>query len=563
MNIFVELSALLGLTTVIALLAKKLKQPLVVGYIFAGIIAGPYVLNLLSSHDQLELFSKVGIVFLLFIVGLSLNPKVIQEVGKVSLITGIGQVVFTSLIGFIISLLLGIDVIAALYVAIALTFSSTIIILKLISDKKDLQKLYAKIAIGFLLVQDIVATIILIFITVIGGDSSVGLVGTIFLTLGKGMIIFSLLGLTQRYILPKLIHYVAESSELLFLFSLSWGTVLASIFWALGFSIEIGALIAGVSLSVTPFAIEIASRLKPLRDFFIIIFFLLLGSQLVLSDLSSLLLPALLLSAFVLIGNPIIVILLMNALGYNRKTGYQAGLTVAQISEFSLILGALGLRMGHLSQEILSLITLVGLITISGSTYLILYSEALYPKISKYLAWLELIKPKKKNKSSSPDNYDSVIFGYDRVGHFFAQSLRSLDHSFLIVDFNPESASKLEAAQLDFRIGDAGDPEFLEELPILKPKIVISTVPDHATNMLLVHLLRARNKHAVIIPIAQTHLEATQLYEAGASYVMMPHHLGAQNMSKMIVRYGSDHSLYGTLKKRHVSELDMLIKNVM
>lgn len=560
MNIFFELSLLLTVTAIITLAVRKLRQPLVVGYILSGIIAGPYVLNIVSSQHELELFSKVGIVFLLFIVGLYLNPKIIQEVGKVSLVTGLGQVLFTSLIGFALTLLLGIDHLAALYVAIALTFSSTIIILKLIADKKDLQKLYAKIAIGFLLVQDIVATFILIAITVVSGQSDMGLGSTLLLTLGKGMILFSVLGMFQRYILPKVTEYAAESPELLFLFSLAWGTILASIFAALGFSIEIGALIAGVTLSVSPYSVEIASRLKPLRDFFIIIFFVLLGSQLILSNLAQLLFPAIILSLFVLVGNPIIVIILMNTLGYNRKTSYQAGLTVAQISEFSLILGALGLRLGHLSQEVLSLITLVGLITISGSTYLILYSETIYPKVSRYLSWLELIKTNVKSKGKNPDDFESVIFGFDRVGHYFAQSLQLLDHSFLVVDFNPTSAEKLENSGYQYRLGDASDPEFLEDLPIVKPKIIISTVPELATNILIVHAMRAKNKKAVIIPIAQTHQEASELYEAGASYVMMPHHLGAQQMSKMIARYGSDQSLYETLKKRHVSELAAMFK---
>lgn len=560
MNIFFELSLLLTVTAIITLAVRKLRQPLVVGYILSGIIAGPYVLNIVSSQHELELFSKVGIVFLLFIVGLYLNPKIIQEVGKVSLVTGLGQVLFTSLIGFALTLLLGIDRLAALYVAIALTFSSTIIILKLIADKKDLQKLYAKIAIGFLLVQDIVATFILIAITVVSGQSDMGLVSTLLLTLGKGMILFSVLGMFQRYILPKVTEYAAESPELLFLFSLAWGTILASLFAALGFSIEIGALIAGVTLSVSPYSVEIASRLKPLRDFFIIIFFVLLGSQLILSNLAQLLFPAIILSLFVLVGNPIIVIILMNSLGYNRKTSYQAGLTVAQISEFSLILGALGLRLGHLSQEVLSLITLVGLITISGSTYLILYSETIYPIVSRYLGWLELIKSNVKRKGKDPDDFESIIFGFDRVGHYFAQSLQSLDHSFLVVDFNPTSAEKLENSGYQYRLGDASDPEFLEDLPIIKPKIIISTVPELATNILIVHAMRAKNKKAVIIPIAQTHQEASELYEAGASYVMMPHHLGAQHMSKMIARYGSDQSLYETLKKRHVSELAAMFK---
>jgi len=556
MEDFVEISLLLALTTVITMLIKRLRQPLVVGYILSGILAGPYFLNILNSKHELELFSKVGIVFLLFIVGLYLSPKVIHEVGRVSLITGLGQIVFTSIVGFFIALALGIDQIAAIYVAIALTFSSTIIILKLISDKKDLQKLYAKIAIGFLLVQDIVATVILIFITMTTstGDNTISQV--IALTLIKACGIGIFLFFATRFVIPKLITYAAKSSELLFLFALSWGMSLASLFALLGFSIEIGALIAGVTLSVTPFAVEIAARLKPLRDFFIIIFFILLGGQLVISNLGMLLLPAVALSLFVLIGNPIIIILLMNNLGFNKKTGFMAGLTVAQISEFSLILAALGLRVGHLSQEVLSLITLVGLITIAGSTYLILYAEKLYPKLEKVLSLLELIKRKSNQKGSLGENFESAIFGFERVGDIFAQALQNLEQKFLIIDFNPMSVDKLQNAGFDYRFGDAADAEFLDELPLRKPKIIISTIPDHKTNLLLTQHFKKRNSKAVIIPIAQTKMEALELYASGATYVLLPHYLGAEFVNKLLRQNGNHQINYSHLKSQHLKTLN-------
>jgi len=556
MEVFVEISLLLALTTVITMLIKRLRQPLVVGYILSGILAGPYFLNILNSKHELELFSKVGIVFLLFIVGLYLSPKVIHEVGRVSLITGLGQIVFTSIVGFFIALALGIDQIAAIYVAIALTFSSTIIILKLISDKKDLQKLYAKIAIGFLLVQDIVATVILIFITMTTstGDNTISQV--IALTLIKACGIGIFLFFATRFVIPKLITYAAKSSELLFLFALSWGMSLASLFALLGFSIEIGALIAGVTLSVTPFAVEIAARLKPLRDFFIIIFFILLGGQLVISNLGMLLLPAVALSLFVLIGNPIIIILLMNNLGFNKKTGFMAGLTVAQISEFSLILAALGLRVGHLSQEVLSLITLVGLITIAGSTYLILYAEKLYPKLEKVLSLLELIKRKSNQKGSLGENFESAIFGFERVGDIFAQALQNLEQKFLIIDFNPMSVDKLQNAGFDYRFGDAADAEFLDELPLRKPKIIISTIPDHKTNLLLTQHFKKRNSKAVIIPIAQTKMEALELYASGATYVLLPHYLGAEFVNKLLRQNGNHQINYSHLKSQHLKTLN-------
>jgi Kef-type K+ transport system membrane component KefB len=556
MNIFVEISILLAITTLVALGVRLLKQPLVVGYILAGIIVGPYALNILHSTEELELFSKVGIVFLLFIVGLHLNPKVIKEVGSVSLITGVGQVVFTSLIGFVLALLLGIDRLAALYVSIALTFSSTIIILKLLADKNDLQKLYAKIAIGFLLVQDIIATFVLIGVTVFTSGTHQGLAYTIGLTLLKGLGLLIGIFALSHFVLPRLTKYIAHSQELLFLFSLAWGTGLASLFLLFGFSIEIGALVAGVTMSITPYADEMSSRLKPLRDFFIIIFFILLGSQMMLDNLGAIIMPAILLSVFVLIGNPIIVIILMNLAGYKRQTGFLAGLTVAQISEFSLILASLGLRVGHLSQDVLSLVTLVGLITITGSTYLILYSDKIYPRISGLLSGLELIKKKKSEKGSIGEDYASIIFGYGRVGQDFVDALTSANQSFLVVDHNPASIELLKTRQVPYQFGDASDVEFLDELPVTRPKLIISTIADVVINKLIIRAMLAKNSRVLVIPIANTVNEAHQLYSEGAAFVVIPHHLGAEFAARMIKKFGVDSHAYAQVKEKHLSKLE-------
>lgn len=558
MSVFVEISILLAITTFITIIVRLLKQPLVVGYILSGIVAGPYLFNVLHAKHELELFSKVGIVFLLFIVGLHLNPKVIKEVGGVSLVTGLGQVLFTSVAGFFIALALGIDKIAALYVAIALTFSSTIIILKLLADKQDLQKLYAKIAVGFLLVQDIVATIILIGVTVFSQESTLSLPQTILLTIFKGSILLLALLIINTFIIKRITKFLAKSQELLFLFSLAWGTGLASLFAMVGFSIEIGALIAGVMLSTTPYADEIASRMKPLRDFFIVIFFILLGSQLTINNLSNLLVPAILLSLFVLIGNPIIVILIMNMLGYNRRTGFMAGLTVAQISEFSLILATLGFRVGHLSEEILSLVTLVGLITIAGSTYLILYSEKIFPHAKKLLFLLELLKKNKKQKGVVEENYTAIIFGYDRVGHNFVSVLKKIGEPFVIVDYNPESIEKLEEKNISHIYGDASDVEFLEELPLKKPKLAISTIPDFSTNKLILEYLLNKNAKVQFIPIAHSHTQAKRLYELGAAYVVMPHYLGAEFAAKMIKEFQIEPKNYEEAKIKHLKKLEKL-----
>jgi len=403
MEIFIELSIIIGITVLITGITKLLKQPLIIGYILTGIIVSPYFLNIVQSAETIKVFSQIGIALLLFIVGLSLSPKVIKEVGKVSLITGIGQIIFTSLIGFFIGRLLGFSVIVSLYIAIALTFSSTIIIMKLLSDKKDLEKLYGKISIGFLLVQDIFVIILLMVISSFSGNLSMNSLS--FGSILGGILLIGGFVLISIYILPKLSIFFAKSQEFLFLFSIGWGLGLAALFYYMGFSMEIGALVAGIALSMSPFHYEISSKMKPLRDFFIILFFILLGSQMVFGTINELIVPAIIFSLFILIGNPLIVMILMGLLGYKKKTGFQAGLTVAQISEFSLILIALGVSAGHLTNEILSLVTIVGLITISGSTYLILYSDKIYPYLSRYLSVFEREKVKEGKQDKFRD-YD-------------------------------------------------------------------------------------------------------------------------------------------------------------
>lgn len=539
MTVFAELTIVLAAVVAVSFVMRFLKQPLVVGYILTGILVGPLFLNVTQSHDTFELFSKIGITILLFIVGLHLSPKVIKEVGSVSLVTGIGQVVFTSVMGFLISIMLGLPTIAAFYVAIALTFSSTIIILKLLSDKGHTHTLYGKISIGFLLVQDVIASVFLILISSFSDTSEIGIIPAVTLLVLKALGVLLSLFIITHWVLPRVVQYSSKSQELLFVFSLTWGLSLASIFQILGLSVEIGALIAGVTLSSMPVAEEISAKLKPLRDFFIIIFFISLGSTMTFTNLSALIVPAVVLSLYVLVGNPIIMIILMNLLGYHKKTSFMAGLTVAQISEFSLILANLGLLMGHISAEILTMITLVGLVTIAGSTYLILYAEKLYPSMEKILTLLELRKNNASNKEDHED-LDILLFGGDRISASLIKMAKKQQYDLGIVDFNPELVTKYGEQNIPVLYGDASNVEFLGELPLNKVKLVISTIPSHETNMILTKFIRKHKKKVKIVIFTNQEKEAEELYEAGASYVALPHLHAADFITRNIVRSGLD-----------------------
>lgn len=555
MDAFVEISLIILLATGVAFILKSLKQPLIVGYILTGILIGPYVYNLHQSKDGTELLAKVGITILLFIVGLSLSPKVIKEIGGISLATGFGQEIITALIGYGICRLLGIEHIASLYISIALTFSSTIIISKLITDKGDAQTLYGKIAIGSLLVQDLIASLILIGVSSLTQPTNQGLILLLVSLILKGTVLATTLYLLTHYLLPKVLAYIATTQELLFLFSISWGMILATLFLKLGFSMEIGALVAGVCLSTTIYAPEIASRLKPLRDFFILLFFVLLGSQIALSAIPKVILPAIVLSAFVLIGNPLIVFLMMHRFGYKRKVGFMVGLTMAQISEFSLILAGLGVSLRHISGETLSLITLVGLITIGGSSYLIIYADTIYRKVEHILKLFEWRKNNNQHRIATNNGYEIILFGYHRVGADFVRAIQQLKKEYVVVDYDPGAIRRLAAENLPSVYGDAGDLEFLDDLGLTNTKLVISTIPDFETNKLVVQKLALVKPSSISIVISHNVDEALELYQLGAGYVIMPVYLGAQYATSLIGKYGLSSRGFAEERKKHLEHL--------
>ncbi|MBU4492806.1 MAG: cation:proton antiporter, partial [Nanoarchaeota archaeon] len=553
-GIFVELSVIIIIAVAVGWIMRLLRQPLVIGYILTGIIVSPYFLNIVSSTEAIATFAHIGIAFLLFVVGLNLNPRIIKDVGKVSLITGVGQVIFTSVIGFFIGRLLGFSTIVSMYIAIALTFSSTIIIMKLLSDKGDLETLYGRIAIGFLIVQDLIVILILMVIASI--PAGISFTALIFGTILKGFGLLVLLFLIGIYILPLITKAIAKSQELLLLFSIGWCLALASFFYYLGFSMEIGALLAGVTLAMSPYRYEISSKMKPLRDFFIILFFILLGSQMVFANISQYIIPILIFSAFILIGNPLIVMVLMGLLGYTKRNSFLAGLTVAQISEFSLILIALGVSVGHLTNEILSFVTIIGLITIAGSTYMIIYASKIYPYLSKYLGIFER-KGKKvdEHRYHKDEIYDIVLFGYNRIGYSIVKTVQKMKKSLLIVDFNPDVIKRLIARKVPCIYGDVADSEILGRLGLDKAEMVISTVPEEQDNLLLIKKTKDVNKKALIFVTANQVDEALTLYDAGADYVILPHLLGGDHVSILLEDFTGDINKILETKLKHIDEL--------
>jgi len=525
-SIFLQMTALLGVTVVVSFLIRWWRQPLIIAYIITGIICGPLFFNLLHGQEATyDIFAKFGIVLLLFIIGLNLNVNHLKHIGKVSVLAGLGQFLFTVFFGTLLLLAFKLSMATALFLAMSITFSSTIIIMRLLTDKKDTETVYGKHTLGLLLVQDIIAVLIMIFLGVSKSNSSVGITYSVVILFVKG--VFAVLGVIvlSKYLLPTILEKVSGSSELLFIFTIAWCFGLSSLLLWLGFSLEIGAIAAGLSLSTSPYQPQMISRLKPLRDFFLVLFFIVLGSTMNVSSFSSVWLPGIVLSLFILIGNPLILYFVFRSLSFTRRNSFLVGLAAAQVSEFGFIILFTGERAGYVVGHEVAIFTFVALVTIFFSSYLIIYNEKIYQWL---LPWFKLFGPDKylaKSHKHVP-LYDAWIIGYHRIGYSVCEALKEMKIKFAVVDFDPAAIKNLHNRKIPAIFGDVADVEFLEDLKFKKTKLVVMTIPAADDQINMIKYLLSIKSEAIIVANAYHRSDADLLYRAGANYVLMPYILG-------------------------------------
>lgn len=541
-SIFQQFALLLIIAAIAGTIATRLKQPVIIAYILVGIIVGPVGFALVTAHDQIELLAKIGVTVLLFLVGLKLDIQHVKHIGPVALATGLGQLLFTIVIGFFITLLLGKDWMTALYVAIALTFSSTIIVIKLLSDKRELDSLHGRIAIGFLIVQDVAVVIAMMFVSTLRdtGLDDTSILLEVAIIAAKLLAVAVVVFLLMRYVLPWLMRFVAQSQELLLVFAIAWGVALSSAGQLIGFSMEAGAFIAGFSLASTVYRDAISARLGGIRDFLLLFFFVELGSKLDFSSLSEELLSAIILSLFVLIGNPLIVMAIMGYMGYRKRTGFMAGLTVAQISEFSIIFVAMGITLGHVGQDALGLTTLVGIVTIAASTYMIIYSQNLYRWFSPYLGIFERRFAFRETETSRQNihiNEPSVlIVGLGRFGGQVLRQLHKQGIGVMGIDFNPEVVQKFREAGYNVLYGNTEDSELFSTVPFSQVAHILTTLPSDDANAALFHHLSLYNHQARITAVVRTETNLLHLKQMGISHTINPYIFAADHTAEMIAQ---------------------------
>lgn len=527
-NIFIQLAIILGLSSAFGFLIVRLKLPLIIAYLITGLVIATTAVFDARASEVLHFLPEIGIAFVLFLVGMELDLREIKSLGRPVLIAGTLQILITTILGSSVARLLGFEVAESWYLGVGLAFSSTILVIKLLSDKKDISALYGKLAIGILLLEDLLAVLLLLFLTVSTSILDLGLQQTFpLLTLVlKAVLMFVLALVLSRFILPTFFKSVAKQNELLFLTALAWCFTYVSFSIFLGFSVVIGAFLAGVTLASSPFHYQIQGRVKPLREFFVALFFVYLGTQVKFMELEKIFPLTLIFTLYTLLAKPTIFLLLLGIFGFRRHTMFQTALSLTHISEFSLIILLLGFQLGVVSQAALTTIALSAVLSMIIASVMITHTGNIYKRIKKEVGFFERKNYRHFLESGKGEGEflkgHIVIVGGHRVGGEIVKLFKKEKISQIVLDFNPRIVQTLLGMHVPVVYGDMGDPDILDTLDLADARMVISTAPNPDDNKLLLEELKTRRINIPTIVRADTESDAYSLYKAGADYVIVP-----------------------------------------
>lgn len=556
---FEQLGLVIVIAALFALLSRALSLPLLVGYIAAGTVIGSALSAASVGHEVLAATAKIGLILLLFLVGLELDWTQARKQFKNAFGLGVIQIVSSIILGFASAKLFDFPVSTGIYIGTALSFASTVVVVKLLSEAHDINALHGRVAISVLLIQDLFAIIALMLLSGVAGTTgslplSLELTWLSLKTLGVLLLAWS----CNRLILPVAFKHIAHSTELLFLCSIAW-----CFLWVIGMKflevpMEIGALIAGVSLATLPYSLEIVNKIKVLRDFFVVLLFVGIGSEVHAPSAEAL--PIILVFvAAVSVGKPAISFVTLALSGYRIRTAFLAAITQSQLSEFSIILIGIGVASGHVVSSMTGIIATTAAISIALSTILFAARKPLYVALKPILRLFERGHHRHRSLilgehgDLEPLSGHVIIFGYHRMGFHILKSLVSLGKPAVVIDMNPEIITHLRKEGVIALYGDVEDEEIFDACRVSKADVVISTIPHEAETLSLISEVRKRNKKAKIIVTAHSLEHALLYYKKNVDFVMLPHMLGGKFIGELLAEDGGVH-----LKKRKSDEMNLL-----
>ncbi len=530
--------------TVLAYLARWARQPLLLAYIAAGILIGPVGFGFITEAESIQALAEIGLVFLLFIVALEIDVRKLVESGKSALLATLVQVAGCVLLAWGAARLLGYDGLPAIYLGVAAAFSSTLIVVKQLSDRNELDTLPGRVILGILLAQDVLAVVALAIQPNLGGppEGQTSLVLALSISFLKGVGLMAGVFLAGRYFLPLLLRSVAMAPEILLVTGVSWCFVVCWAAIEAGFSSAVGALLAGVSISSLPYSIDMVAKIKTLRDFFVTLFFVSLGMLLPVPT-THVVVTALVLSVVVVAGRFITIPAILRALGYDNRVCLISAIHLSQISEFALVIMLIGASAPyqHIGPEIVSIVVMVLVVTATLSTYLVQMSHPVVRTLVRWAGGTALEDPQAvSSRMHGKDDAPIVLVGCFRVGSSLVQGLLESDRRFKVIDFNPATHREMERLGVPCVYGDISHLDTLEHAGVESAKVLVSSIPDDflrgTSNRKLLAKLRKLNPTAAIVVTAESAAGALDLYAAGADYVTVPGILTAERLLEVLAR---------------------------
>ncbi len=492
--------------------------PSIVMYLIAGLVIGPLSGLALVTHSH-ELIAEIGIALMLFLVGLEMSIDKIKVLGRVGVLAGAGQVVLTFVAGFGLCKLLGLGTGEAMIVAVALTLSSTVVVIKLLDEQKSLDEYHGRIAVGILLVQDILVIILLTIVAGLGGDDELEydeILLQVGQSLGGMLLLVGIVVVAAKWLLPHLFGWAARSPQTLFIWSLAWCFVMVWLAHYMHLSEEVGAFLAGIGLAQLPYNRDLHRRVQPLMNFMVAVFFVTLGVGMNAGKALAQWPLALALSIFVLVGKFLIIWLVVARLKFSRRTAMLSGLSLAQISEFSFIFMALAYSSGLASQYLVALTGLVGLVTIAVSSFLITNKHAVVNWLSRVLRLSDTEEVEEAERESGFSGH-IIIVGMNTLGRMIAKELTARGESVLAIDTDPGKLAGLPCRTL---LGNVEYPGTLDEAGLAEAKLVVSALQIEDTNETLAYRSQLAGVPSSILAVDMNHMD--ELLEMGVEYLMIP-----------------------------------------
>ncbi len=556
-GLLVDLGLILFFATLLNFIAKYFNQPSILAFIIAGILIGPFGLGSLgieingvelgiTNNEQIAVLSELGIAFLLFYVGIDSNVSKIRELGKVAVVGTTLQVLITIAFVVIANALLGVlSFQQALYLGAIMSFSSTAIVVKILTDARKINTLESRLMLGFLLVQDFLAVLAISFLGSLESLESLSSFGFIFTLLLKIFSLMAIAYLLNRLLYEKMFFFASKSEELFFLLVTSLVFLFIFICYFFDLPISIGAFIAGISISSLSYTPEVLGKIRSLRDFFGTVFFVTLGIQVTPSFMSFSLELAVFVLLVLLIIKPLSYFLTGISFGYGGRTSLLVALGLAQISEFSFIVASQGKHVLDQTQGLYSFIILVIAFSMALTPYSMKYSDKVYGLFAEHLGSLVRIVRKVKyfyRKMSSLSNVSKsysnhiVVFGAGTIGNGIVNAFKE-SYEMIAIDNDPEVAGRLIKNKVNFIYGSFENPEVWERASLEKAKVIAIAAPFNAYSIPLIKKVKEKNKQCIIFARCHYFSDALALYDAGADFVIMPQVAGANLFIKKIGEY--------------------------